>query len=190
MPTPDAITVGQLSRLVGTPGAPLIIDVRTAEDHLADSRLPPACVRRDHRNVSSWASAFADRSVVVICRRGLTQSQGVAAWLRQAGARAEYLEGGFDAWVEAEGLLVRPSHIPAVNDREGTVWVTRSRPKIDRIACPWLIRRFVDPSAAFLFVSPSEIPLCRRTVRRDAVRRRGNVLERPRGCVHLRCDVA
>jgi hypothetical protein len=34
-------------------------------------------------------------------------------------------------------------------------WVTRARPKIDRIACPWLIRRFVDPSAEFLYV-PTE----------------------------------
>ena len=35
-------------------------------------------------------------------------------------------------------------------------WVTRERPKIDRIACPWLIRRFIDPAAVFLFVAPSE----------------------------------
>jgi hypothetical protein len=35
--------------------------------------------------------------------------------------------------------------------------VTRARPKIDRIACPWLIRRFVDPTAVFLFVAPSEV---------------------------------
>ena len=31
-------------------------------------------------------------------------------------------------------------------------WVTRERPKIDRIACPWLIRRFIDPDAEFLYV--------------------------------------
>jgi hypothetical protein len=37
------------------------------------------------------------------------------------------------------------------------VWVTRARPKVDRIACPWLIRRFVDPHAVFLFVAPSEV---------------------------------
>jgi hypothetical protein len=37
------------------------------------------------------------------------------------------------------------------------VWVTRERPKIDRIACLWLIRRFVDPDAVFLFVKPSEV---------------------------------
>jgi hypothetical protein len=34
-------------------------------------------------------------------------------------------------------------------------WITRERPKIDRIACPWLIQRFVDPDAEFLFV-PNE----------------------------------
>jgi hypothetical protein len=38
-----------------------------------------------------------------------------------------------------------------------SVWVTRSRPKIDRIACPWLIRRFVDPRAVFLYVAPAEV---------------------------------
>ena len=35
--------------------------------------------------------------------------------------------------------------------------MTRARPKIDRIACPWLIRRFVDPRAVFLFVAPAEV---------------------------------
>ena len=36
-------------------------------------------------------------------------------------------------------------------------WVTRERPKIDRIACPWLIRRFIDPDAIFLYVGASEV---------------------------------
>ena len=46
---------------------------------------------------------------------------------------------------------------PARDAKGRTVWVTRARPKIDRIACPWLIRRFVDPNAVFLFVSPPEV---------------------------------
>ena len=37
-------------------------------------------------------------------------------------------------------------------------WVTRERPKIDRIACPWLIRRFIDPQARILFVDPDQVP--------------------------------
>ncbi len=41
--------------------------------------------------------------------------------------------------------------------RRPTLWVTRERPKIDRIACPWLIRRFVDPAACFLYVPAGEV---------------------------------
>ena len=157
MAAPNAITVAQLSRRVGTPDAPLILDVRTDEDVAADARLLPAGVRRDRRSVSSWAGEFSGRSVAVVCRRGLKLSQGVAAWLRHSGAKAEYLEGGLEAWTEASGLLVQPTHIPARDGRGRTVWVTRTRPKIDRIACPWLIRRFVDPAAVFLFAAPSEV---------------------------------
>jgi hypothetical protein len=46
-------------------------------------------------------------------------------------------------------------------------WVTREHPKIDRIACPWLIRRFIDPEAEFLFVPPAEVKRVSRE--RDAI---------------------
>jgi hypothetical protein len=36
-------------------------------------------------------------------------------------------------------------------------WVTRERPKVDRVACPWLIRRFVDPEARFLYVPADQV---------------------------------
>jgi hypothetical protein len=36
-------------------------------------------------------------------------------------------------------------------------WVTRERPKTDRIACPWLVLRFIDPDAEFLYVPPDEV---------------------------------
>ncbi|TAK95071.1 MAG: chromate resistance protein [Aquabacterium sp.] len=36
-------------------------------------------------------------------------------------------------------------------------WVTRERPKIDRIACPWLIQRFIDPQAEFLYVPAHQV---------------------------------
>jgi hypothetical protein len=36
-------------------------------------------------------------------------------------------------------------------------WITRARPKIDRIACPWLIKRFIDPAAEFFFVPPDDV---------------------------------
>lgn len=36
-------------------------------------------------------------------------------------------------------------------------WVTRERPKIDRVACPWLVARFIDTDAEFLFVPPGDV---------------------------------
>ena len=36
-------------------------------------------------------------------------------------------------------------------------WVTRARPKVDRVACPWLIKRFIDPRAEFLYVPADEV---------------------------------
>jgi hypothetical protein len=36
-------------------------------------------------------------------------------------------------------------------------WVTRARPKVDRVACPWLIKRFVDPDAEFFYVAPEHV---------------------------------
>ncbi|BBK30509.1 hypothetical protein EDC65_2050 [Stella humosa] len=157
MAGPDFISATQLARLVGTPDAPVIVDVRTDEDHARDPRMLPAAIRRDFRTVDEWSGALAGRVVAVVCQRGLKLSQGAAAWLRHAGARAETLEGGFEGWVAAGGLLVRPDRLPAADRQGRTVWVTRARPKIDRIACPWLIRRFVDPQAVFLFVAASEV---------------------------------
>jgi hypothetical protein len=37
-------------------------------------------------------------------------------------------------------------------------WITRERVKVDRVACPWLIKKFVDPKAEFFFVSASQVP--------------------------------
>jgi hypothetical protein len=53
--------------------------------------------------------------------------------------------------------MVPVDKLPERHAMGRTLWVTRMRPKIDRIACPWLIRRFVDPNAVFLFVAPSEV---------------------------------
>ena len=151
------ISSDKLARLIGTANTPALIDVRTDEDFAADPRLLPGAVRRSHQQVSDWGTAYCGRRAVVVCQRGLKLSEGTAAWLRHIGASAEALEGGFEIWKAAKLPLVPASKLP-VRDAQGrTVWVTRARPKIDRIACPWLIRRFVDPNAVFLFVAPSEV---------------------------------
>ncbi|MCZ4433191.1 sulfurtransferase/chromate resistance protein [Agrobacterium sp. SOY23] len=158
MPSFLEITPDKLNRIVGTPSAPTLIDVRIDEDFAADPRLLPGSVRRDYRDVATWASSVTG-PVVIVCQQGRKLSHGVAAYLRHTGAEAEVLEGGFEAWRKAGGPLVPDDKMPPRDAQGRTVWVTRSRPKIDRIACPWLIRRFVDPSAVFLFVPASEVSL-------------------------------
>lgn len=157
MPSPTTMTVQQLSRRIGVPDAPTIIDVRIPDDVAADPRILPGAVARDFRTVADWACDFAGRDVVVLCQRGLKLSEGVTAWLRHHGIRAENLEGGFEAWAAAKLPLVKPDYLPPRDTRGRTLWVTRARPKVDRVACPWLIRRFVDPTAVFLFVAASEV---------------------------------
>jgi rhodanese-related sulfurtransferase len=151
------ISQDKLARLIGRPDCPVLIDVQIDEDFAADPRLVPGAMRRSFRTVSEWAPPFAGRSVVVICQKGLKLSQGVAAWLRHAGAEAEALEGGALGWAGAGLPMVPQARLPPRDPQGRTVWVTRARPKVDRIACPWLIRRFVDPGAVFLFVAPSEV---------------------------------
>lgn len=157
MPSPTEISVSQLARLIGTPDAPTLIDVRIDEDFAADPRQIPGAHRQDFRSVAEWAPRYAGQKLVVSCHKGLKLSQGVAAMLRHTGVEASSLEGGFVGWSEAGELLVKPDRLPLPDASGRMIWVTRARPKVDRIACPWLIRRFVDPKAVFLFVAPAEV---------------------------------
>jgi len=157
MPAPHGITVAQLSRLVGTPESPLVVDVRIPEHREADPRFIPGAIARDAGRVTEWGPSLTSKRVVVVCEFGRKLSEGSAAWLRALGFEAESLEGGHDAWREQRAQLVRAAAVPPRDAMGRTVWVTRARPKIDRIACPWLIRRFIDPHAVFLFVAASEV---------------------------------
>ncbi len=151
------ISLDKLARLIGTANMPALIDVRTDADFAADPRLIPGTVRRSHEDAANWGAEFSGRTAIVSCLRGAKLAQGTAAWLRQFDVPAETLDGGFEAWKAANLPLVLAEKIPPRNAKGQTVWVTRARPKIDRIACPWLIRRFIDPNAVILYVAPSEV---------------------------------
>ena len=153
MPGPTQITPAQLMRLIGTPDAPTVFDVRLAEDLAADPRLIPASTHLPHTAFDPAPALPPGSFVVVACQRGKKLSQGVAALLRVQGIRAESLEGGTEAWVAANLPMIPLAALPATR-----LWVTRHRPKVDRIACPWLIRRFIDRTARFLFVAPADVP--------------------------------
>jgi rhodanese-related sulfurtransferase len=153
MPAIESISTAKLARLIGTPDRPAIIDVRPEPPTLI-----PGAVTRSTDDLARWAPQLEGRRAVVACETGTDGSPATAAWLRQAGIPAEVLEGGFAAWAGAGLPAVRQAVLPARGETGSTMWVTRSRPKVDRIACPWLIRRFVDPEAIFLFAAPAEVP--------------------------------
>jgi rhodanese-related sulfurtransferase len=126
---------------------PLVIDVRRNERFFEATDLIRGALRRDPARIAEWSKALPRAaSVVVYCVHGHEVSQNAAKALG-----AKYLEGGIEHWREEGGELAAKPRNAA------TRWVTRERPKIDRIACPWLLRRFIDPGAEFLYVPVSEV---------------------------------
>ena len=159
MPSPNEITPAQLNRLIGTPAAPVIVDLRIDEDFDDDPRLIPGAFRHAHTDLDALVPTIRDRAVVVYCQKGRKISQGSAAVLRTEGISVESVAGGQFAWRDAGLPMLDGAALPERDSAGRTVWVTRHRPKIDRIACPWLIRRFIDPRARFLFVPPQDVEL-------------------------------
>jgi rhodanese-related sulfurtransferase len=162
MPGPNTISVEKLLRLIGTAKCPLIIDVRIPDDYGLDERMLPCAVKTTHVDISKSGFdlsllPYANAPCVVVCQRGAKLSHGVAALLRLCGVEAASLDGGFEAWRDAKAPLVPQKLLPPRSTFGATRWVTRQRPKIDRIACPWLIRRFVDHRAEFLFVQADQV---------------------------------
>jgi hypothetical protein len=161
MPAPATIAPDKLAKLklLGTARC------------LNDNRRDP--VRAEHPRLFPGARALTDADmapdaldrltdtlsgrIVAICAEGHGRSQGISALLRIRGIAAEYLGGGCAAWRAARLPSVDPGKITARDGQGRSVWVIRARPIVDRIACPWLIRRFVDPRAVFLYVAPAEI---------------------------------
>ena len=148
----SAISVSQLQAEIGGANPPIVIDVRRSPAFLGADETIGGALRRDPEQVGRWAKALPRAgSVVVYCVHGHEVSQGAAGALDATGISARYLEGGFEAWKHAGGQIDRkPRNAP-------TRWVTRERPKIDRIACPWLIARFVDAEAQFLYVPTKKV---------------------------------
>lgn len=143
-----SITVSELQMRLRGGQSPLVIDVRRNERWREAPDAIRGALRRDPALVEQWRTTLpAAAEVVVYCVHGHEVSQNAARILG-----AKFLEGGIEHW-RAEG-----GELQAKPRGASTRWVTRERPKIDRIACPWLVKRFVDPDAEFLYV-PSKAVL-------------------------------
>jgi rhodanese-related sulfurtransferase len=149
MDKPRPISPADLYLELGTARAPVLIDVRSGPIFDPDDRLIVGAGRMPESPDQWNVELEKSRRFVVYGSEGDETSHDVAAALSEFDREAVYLEGGFAAWV-AEGLPTRKQLTTGIRK-----WITRERPKIDRIACPWLIRRFIDPEAEFIYV-PAE----------------------------------
>jgi rhodanese-related sulfurtransferase len=152
------ILPNDLWNLIGTAQSPQIVDVRRRDAYDGSPGVLPTASWHDAKTGDWIGSIDRSRPVVVACKAAHEMSQMAAADLRARGYDAAVLAGGYAAWSEAKLPLVDKATLDRFAPKRPSQWVTRRRPKIDRIACPWLIRRFIDADACILFVDPPEVP--------------------------------
>jgi rhodanese-related sulfurtransferase len=149
-----SISPEQFVATLGSADAPLLLDVRTPTRFRESGRILPGAVRCAPEDIGRFASSAVKRRVVVYCVHGEEVGQQAAAALRSAGWDARYLQGGIEGLVASGLPTLRKRPDLGVTGEQPSRWITRERPKIDRIACPWLVRRFIDPRAEFFYVPP------------------------------------
>jgi rhodanese-related sulfurtransferase len=150
------VSPAALFERLGLPDSPVIFDVREGADFAAGARLIPGALRGDPGQVSEWGRTLPrTRAVVTYCKHGGKTSCAVAAALNSLGYPAFILEGGIGAWMQAGHPTVKAR--ADLNSPGASRWVTRERPKIDRLACPWLVRRFIDPRASFFYTPAHQV---------------------------------
>jgi rhodanese-related sulfurtransferase len=165
-----AISPSRLKQLLGRPDAPLLLDVRRPEHFAQGEHVLAGATYCAPQDLAALAAAGPPRDVVVYCVYGHQVSQGAAGTLAAAGWNARFLEGGFAGgepdvdpaedvarWRADRPLRIRKRPDLGVTGERPSRWITRARPKIDRIACPWLILRFIDPRAQFFYVAAEEV---------------------------------
>ena len=154
-----SISPQELWSLIGTTQTPQVVDVRRRDIRDNSPWLLPGARWCDPDNVANWLPSLdRTRPVVAVCKAGHELSQAATANLREQGFAAQLLSGGYAAWASAGLPFVDRAQHDRLLPSQPSLWVTRRRPKIDRIACPWLIRRFLDPQARFLYVDPPDVP--------------------------------
>ncbi|MEP6791716.1 MAG: chromate resistance protein ChrB domain-containing protein [Ramlibacter sp.] len=165
-----SISPSELTSLLGRPDAPLVLDVRRDARFADSEKLVPAARRCAPEDVARFAAANPPRDVVVYCVYGHEVGQEAAQVLRAAGWSARYLQGGVEGgeagvdspqaiagWRTQALPLMRKRPDLGVTGEQPSRWITRERPKIDRIACPWLVARFIDPQAQFFYVLSANV---------------------------------
>jgi rhodanese-related sulfurtransferase len=157
-PAANAAAPQSLASRVGARNAPYLVDVRKAEAFAESEYFLPGSLRWDyHAGAPMPAELVNAKRAVAYCVKGAEVGINGAALLAEQNIDARYLQGGLRDWQAAGLLAVKKRPDLGVDGERVSRWVTRARPKIDRIACPWLIRRFIDPRAEFFYVPKGEV---------------------------------
>lgn len=149
-------TPEDLLSLIGTPQAPVIVDVCVEEDFRQDPHLIPGAFRHSHEALPELEARLGGAPAVIVCQKGRKLSRGAAAWLRAGGTPAVYLVGGNAAWQALPGAPRIPAAALPRLRAEQTAWVAPARPGAEALAGAWVVRRFVDRGARILFVEAAE----------------------------------
>jgi len=153
-----SISAKDLWNAIATRDAPQLVDVRRRDAYEQSPHVLPGAVWRDAAKAKQWVTEFdVTRPIIAACKAGHEMSQSTVAQLRADGIDARVLEDGYEGWTKAGLPIVAKAELERLAPKRPSIWVTRRRPKIDRIACPWLIRRFLDPQARILFVDPDQV---------------------------------
>lgn len=155
---------------LGHAQTPLLLDVRRPEKFAASPWLLPGAVHVAPEGVAAFAAGRAPQPVIVYCAYGHNLSEEATRLLRASGWDACALAGGIEGGepgVDSDADIARwrATPLPRIRKRPDlgvtgerpSRWITRARPKIDRIACPWLVQRFIDRRAEFLYVPRDEV---------------------------------
>jgi rhodanese-related sulfurtransferase len=155
---------------LGRADTPLVLDVRRQARFDESPRLLAGAQRCAPEDVAALAASRPAGEVLVYCVYGHNVSEEAAAALQAAGWSAQPIaggiEGGQDGEDDAQAVAQWRAQPPltfakrpdwGVTGEQPSRWITRARPKIDRIACPWLIRRFIDPRAVFYYVPTDQV---------------------------------
>lgn len=155
---------------LGRADTPLVLDVRRQARFDESPRLLAGAQRCAPEDVAALAASRPAGEVLVYCVYGHNVSEEAVATLQAAGWSAERIaggiEGGQDGADDAQAIAQWRAHPPltftkrlewGVTGEKPSRWITRERPKIDRIACPWLIRRFIDSRAEFFYVPTNQV---------------------------------
>lgn len=151
------ISTEQLIARIGTATLSRVYDMRGDDEVARTPRLVPGARRVSQGNLLATVGTECapGAPIVVYCQKGGPRAESAASSLRNAGYNVESLIGGVTQWLAEDGPTVSSAEVSALSSPSR--WVTRARPKIDRIACPWLIRRFVDPRAEFHHVDAATV---------------------------------